>query len=56
MQLFGGVINDGNPRLPGSAIAENEYPNLHILCLSLVSVEWAVMNSLAEYVKSLGST
>jgi hypothetical protein len=26
VQMFGGVINDGNPRLPGSAIAENEYP------------------------------
>lgn len=25
VQLFGGVINDGNPRLPGSAIAENDY-------------------------------
>lgn len=26
VQLFGGVVNNGNPRLPGSAIAENEYP------------------------------
>jgi len=25
IQLFGGIIYDGNPRLPGSAIAENDY-------------------------------
>jgi two pore calcium channel protein len=25
VQLFGGIIHDGNPRLPGSAIAENDY-------------------------------
>lgn len=35
MQLFGGVINDGNPRLPGSAIAENEYP-IYSSCVSFL--------------------
>jgi two pore calcium channel protein len=25
VQLFGGVVNNGNPRLPGSTIAENDY-------------------------------
>lgn len=33
LQAFGGIIYDGNPRLPGSAIEENEYPNLLKMCV-----------------------